>query len=324
MPEKALFYKGAKFLSKSTQNEFINLVSELNKKYNTDFKIELNNTEIQEAVKVLKKIIYSNEYVEFNEINNLEYLIGLYLTEKISHNDFLKHLVDFKTDKDDKKYVIFLYSNYEFNDMALSILKEICHDNKDINIIKVDNKKLLILLSPYKNEYSEKNIYDRTASIVYTINSEALFFAKSIYSPCLSNLSDIKQIYNDMLNELKIMETFRSGNLISKLGDNSLEALIYNNDIEICKKLLHNIYECEYDIIFTDETIHTLNTYLESNMNIASAAKKLHMHRNTLIYRLEQFYQKTNIDVRTFDGAQKFIIAIKLNAYINHMENRNE
>mgnify|MGYP000420550814 FL=1 len=66
-----------------------------------------------------------------------------------------------------------------------------------------------------------------------------------------------------------------------------------------------------------DETLLTINRFLQNNLNIAETSRQLHMHRNTLIYRLEQIEKRTGLDLRQFEDAMTFKIATMVMNYLH-------
>jgi DNA-binding PucR family transcriptional regulator len=58
------------------------------------------------------------------------------------------------------------------------------------------------------------------------------------------------------------------------------------------------------------ETVNTIKVFVECNMNISLAAKKLYIHRNSLQYRVDKFFDRTGIDVKQFKNALSVYMAI--------------
>ena len=68
---------------------------------------------------------------------------------------------------------------------------------------------------------------------------------------------------------------------------------------------------------FDEETLSTVNLFFENNLNISETARKLYVHRNTLVYRLEKIQKITGLDVRVFDDALTFKIALMVTRHMN-------
>jgi carbohydrate diacid regulator len=58
--------------------------------------------------------------------------------------------------------------------------------------------------------------------------------------------------------------------------------------------------------LFNDEMIHTIETFFDNSLNLSETARKLYIHRNTLVYRLEKVQRAIGLDLRNFDDAVTF------------------
>ena len=69
----------------------------------------------------------------------------------------------------------------------------------------------------------------------------------------------------------------------------------------------------EFAKIFEDESMMTTaETFLACGLNVSLSARRLYMHRNTLIYRLNALKRKTGLDLRDFDMAVTFELLHKM------------
>ena len=73
--------------------------------------------------------------------------------------------------------------------------------------------------------------------------------------------------------------------------------------------------------IFEEEELTTVYTFFDNNLNISETARRLYVHRNTLVYRLEKLEKSTGLDIRKFDDALTFKIAMMVVSYMTYMNN---
>ena len=69
-----------------------------------------------------------------------------------------------------------------------------------------------------------------------------------------------------------------------------------------------------------EETLMTINKFFENNLNVSETSRQLFVHRNTLVYRIEKLQKATGLDIRTFDDALTFKIALMVANYMNYLE----
>ena len=71
---------------------------------------------------------------------------------------------------------------------------------------------------------------------------------------------------------------------------------------------------------FDEETLVTINKFFENNLNVSETSRQLFVHRNTLVYRLEKLQKSTGLDIRVFDDALTFKIALMVVNYMKYMK----
>ena len=72
-----------------------------------------------------------------------------------------------------------------------------------------------------------------------------------------------------------------------------------------------------------EDTLDTINRFFENNLNVSETSRKLFVHRNTLVYRLDKIQKITGLDLRVFDDAITFKIALMVVKYMKYMESKD-
>ena len=109
---------------------------------------------------------------------------------------------------------------------------------------------------------------------------------------------------------------FEEKNIIaySSLG---IGRLIYQLPMSLCNMFIKEVFgEKVPDILEDEEAMSTINKFFENNLNISETARQLYVHRNTLVYRLERIEKAIGLDIRTFDDAMTFRIAVMVIAHM--------
>ena len=93
--------------------------------------------------------------------------------------------------------------------------------------------------------------------------------------------------------------------------------LIYQLPMSLCEMFIREVFGDEVPQILDDEeAMSTISKFFENNLNISETARQLYVHRNTLVYRLERIEKAIGLDIRTFDDAMIFKIAMMVLAHI--------
>jgi carbohydrate diacid regulator len=97
--------------------------------------------------------------------------------------------------------------------------------------------------------------------------------------------------------------------------------LIYQLPMSLCKMFIKEIFDGKTLEDFDEETITTINKFFENSLNVSETSRQLYIHRNTLVYRLDKLQKATNLDLRVFEDAITFKIALMVVKYMKYIEN---
>ena len=98
--------------------------------------------------------------------------------------------------------------------------------------------------------------------------------------------------------------------------------LIYQLPVQLCEMFMKEVFGENLPDTFDDETLVTISKFFENNLNVSETARQLYVHRNTLVYRLEKLQRSTGLDIKVFDDALTFKIALMVVSYMNYMKNQ--
>ena len=96
--------------------------------------------------------------------------------------------------------------------------------------------------------------------------------------------------------------------------------LIYQLPIPLCKMFIKEIFGGKSPDDFDEETLSTINKFFENSLNVSETSRQLFIHRNTLVYRLDKLQKSTGLDLRVFEDAITFKIALMVVKYMKYME----
>ena len=91
---------------------------------------------------------------------------------------------------------------------------------------------------------------------------------------------------------------------------------MYQLPLPLCKMFLLEVFGANTPDTFDEETLLTIQKFFENNLNVSETARQLFVHRNTLVYRLEKLQKTTGLDIRNFDHAMTFQVALLVADYL--------
>ena len=92
--------------------------------------------------------------------------------------------------------------------------------------------------------------------------------------------------------------------------------LIYHLPTTLCEIFLNEVFKKESIDVLDQETIYTIQKFFENNLNVSETSRQLYVHRNTLVYRLDKVEKLTGLDLRIFEHAIVFKVAMMVKKYL--------
>jgi carbohydrate diacid regulator len=152
------------------------------------------------------------------------------------------------------------------------------------------------------------------------LNTEAMTKVYVSYGTVVSEIKDVSRSYKEAKMALDVGKIFYSGRNVVAYNNLGIGRLIYQLPMPLCKMFIKEIFEGKSPDDFDDETLATINKFFDNNLNVSETSRQLYIHRNTLVYRLDKLQKTTNLDLRVFDDAITFKIALMVVKYMKYME----
>ena len=160
---------------------------------------------------------------------------------------------------------------------------------------------------------------DRIAeTIVDMMNTEALLNVRVGYGSAVQDLGEIERSYQEAGMALEAGQIFFADRKVNAYNALGVGRLIYELPDHLCHIFLQEVLGNRSMPEFDEETLTTVNRFLENNLNMSETARKLFIHRNTLVYRIEKLEKATGLDIRTFEDALLFKMALMVSDYIRY------
>ena len=250
--------------------------------------------------------------------NKTDFLQGL-MTGGIPAYDITERAARLHITPDDRR-VLFLLECRHIDETVTEILKNMFPAQTKTYLVPVA-ENTLALLRPLRSGETEADSRRIARTIVDTLSTEALIRVQLSYSFVITNLTELPEAFRETSLALKVGKLFYSEQTVFPYNELGIGRLIYQLPVSLCENFLKEIFGSDVPESFDDETLGTINRFFQNNLNIAETSRQLHMHRNTLIYRLEQIEKRTGLDVWLFEDAMTFKIAIMVLNYLQSERN---
>lgn len=238
----------------------------------------------------------------------LKYTIEDKYKELYSENEIvIKDILDGKEVSDEKvnKFIPFLKEGCilllvktegNIHD-AIEVINQIYKDNNVITVICDENIVVIV---------NFKEIMEHAKAIKEAINSNLYCKCYVGFSSVSHDKYEIKKAFDESKESMMLSERFSLREDILDYKKLLFEKIVYSLDSRFKDEFLDSL-KSKFNS-FDSEMISTIDEFVNSGLNISDAAKKLYIHRNTLIYRLDKIKKETGFDIRNFKEATVFII----------------
>ena len=203
---------------------------------------------------------------------------------------------------------------------ALTMIRNIFSARTHDFITSVDDKGIIIVRELVSTETYEN--LDATAPIlVGMLGAEAMTQAWVAYSNVANGLRDLANAYKEARMALEIGKIFYSERNVFGYRKLGIGRLIYQLPEEVCEMFIEEIFDGESLDVIDGETLNIIRTFFENNLNLSETSRQLYVHRNTLVYRFEKIQKRFGLDLRSFEDALTFKIAMLVSGYLRYRSN---
>ena len=217
--------------------------------------------------------------------------------------------------------VVFLIETKQEKDVnALETVRSLFATKTKDFITAVDEKNIILVKEVKPNEdYAD---LEKTASVILDmLSSEAMTKVRVAYGTVVNDIKEVSRSYKEAKMALDVGKIFYNGKNVVAYGTLGIGRLIYQLPLPLCRMFIREIFDGKSPDEFDEETLTTINKFFENSLNVSETSRQLYIHRNTLVYRLDKLQKSTGLDLRVFEDAITFKIALMVVKYMKYMEN---
>ena len=189
-------------------------------------------------------------------------------------------------------------------------------------VTAVDEKNVIVV-----KELAENETYDdlvKTAEVIVNLfSSDSNCNVHVAYGTIVKELKEVSRSYKEARMALDVGKIFFEDKNIIAYSQLGIGRLIYQLPIPLCKMFIKEIFDGKQLDDFDDELLTTINKFFENSLNVSETSRQLYIHRNTLVYRLDKLQKSTGLDIRVFEDAITFKIALMVVKYMKYMESQD-
>lgn len=256
----------------------------------------------------------------------------LYYDEKYDRNNFMKNVLlgnilpgditirakELRV-KSESRRIVYLVRTEKTRELyAYNIIQSLFPNNNKDYIILLDDQNT-ILVKELKEREDNEEVHKKARIIIDTLNSELMIKASIGIGTEAESLRDVARSYKDAQTALKIGQIFEAEKNIVDYNHLGIGRLIYQLPTTLCRLFLNEVFREGVFETIDSETMMTIQKFFENNLNVSETSRQLFIHRNTLVYRLDKIQKITGMDLRKFDDAIYFKVAMMVKRYLDEV-----
>ena len=216
--------------------------------------------------------------------------------------------------------VVYILESVQSKDYSsLEAIKALFARSKNDFITAVDENSIIIIKEFTAMDGMEE-MRAVAESVISVLTPEYQEKAHIAYGNAVNEIREVSRSYKEARMALDVGKIFFSDSNIMAYSQLGIGRLIYQLPIPLCKMFIREIFTEKSPDDFDEETLTTINKFFENSLNVSETSRQLYIHRNTLVYRLDKLQKSTGLDLRVFDDAITFKIALMVVRYMKYME----
>ena len=217
---------------------------------------------------------------------------------------------------------VFLIRQLGRGDVAtVDVLSGLFPDKQQDFVISI-NESDIAVIKQLEEPASAKELEKMAAEMEDTLRTE--LYVKTVIGigTLAAHLRELADAYKEAQTAIEVGKVFDTDKRILNYENLGIGRLIYQLPTTLCEIFLSEVFEQNSIDSLDQETLFTINKFFENNLNVSETSRRLFVHRNTLVYRLEKIKKHTGLDLREFDHARVFKVALMVRQYLSSRDIR--
>lgn len=204
---------------------------------------------------------------------------------------------------------------------AVDVLQNLLSDGQQSFVLSINETDIAVIKQIQPGTEVEE-LLQMAESMEETLKNELFIKVVIGIGTISAHLRELADSYKEAQVAVEVGKVFDTEKSIITYENLGIGRLIYQLPTTLCEIFLSEVFKKNSIDSLDQETLFTINKFFENNLNVSETSRKLFVHRNTLVYRLEKIKKLTGLDLREFDHAIVFKVALMVKKYLTSRENR--
>lgn len=257
-------------------------------------------------------VAYKERFDKDNFIKNL-------LLDNLLLIDIYSRAKKLHIQTDVKRVVMIIETGNGKDSNVLEAMRTYFGSNSKDFITAVDENNIIVVKDLSEGD-NGREIEKAAVNMEAFLTKEGMINIRIAYGTVVKEIKEVSRSYKEARMAMDVGKIFFDERNIIAYSELGIGRLIYQLPIPLCKMFIKEIFGGKSPDEFDDETLTTIGKFFENSLNVSETSRQLFIHRNTLVYRLDKLQKSTGLDLRIFEDAITFRIALMVVKYMNYME----
>ena len=274
------------------------------------------------SVCILAAVAFNEAKTNYEEKHNKATFVKNIISDNILPGDVYVRAKELHFVTDVPRAVILVRQLEKSDVAAVEIVHGMFPDKQRDFVLSVTEFDIVVIRE-ITNATESKELLELAQQIEETLNTELLIRTVIGIGTPARHLRELADKYKEAQIAIEVGKVFETEKTIITYENLGIGRIIYQLPTTLCEIFLGEVFKKNPIESLDQETLYTINKFFENNLNVSETSRKLFVHRNTLVYRLEKIKKLTGLDLREFDHAIVFKVALMVKKYLSSQGARN-
>ncbi len=251
---------------------------------------------------------FSEKYDKANFIKNV-------LLDNILPGDIYIRARELRFNPNVTRVCMLIKSSSRTDVSAYEVIQSLFPDKTKDFVVNI-NESDIALVKEVPSDVDMKALEKLAASIVDALSGEYYIHSVVGIGTAVVGIRDLAKSFTEAQISIEVGKVFDTEKSVVTYDNLGIARLVYQLPATLCETFLKEVFKRGSIESMDKETLFTIQKFFENNLNVSETSRKLFVHRNTLVYRLEKIKKMTGLDLREFEDAIVFKVALMVNKYL--------
>lgn len=257
-------------------------------------------------------VAYKERFDKENFVKNL-------LLDNLLLVDIYNRAKNLHIDVESRRVAFLVQSSYGKDHNLIEAMKQLECVKEDDFVTAVDEKSV-VYVTEIRPQDTQVQFLSWANEMIKQLHDNGILDAKIAIGNVADSIKNVSRSYKEAQIALEVSKIFYEDAVVIAYNQLGIGRLIYQLPLPLCKMFIREVFGDYSPDSIDEETLITIDKFFENNLNVSETSRQLFIHRNTLVYRLDKIQKNTNLDLRNFEDAIAFKIALMVVKYMKHMD----